>query len=123
MANENRNANQLQILNISDKQLYKNRKWRWYSDIQILYICITVTVALPSWGTPGTCLCTPLDTSKYCRQSLRPFCVTYKHQFPNIQFGVTVIIKIISQQLKLHVQDEVLLCISWSIRKKGIMEN
>lgn len=28
MANENRNVNQLQILNISDKQLYKNRKWR-----------------------------------------------------------------------------------------------
>lgn len=28
MANENRNANQLQILSISDKQLYKNRKWR-----------------------------------------------------------------------------------------------
>lgn len=28
MTNENRNANQLQILNISDKQLHKNSKWR-----------------------------------------------------------------------------------------------
>lgn len=87
-------------------------------DLQILCICITVALL-----SRGVCLCAPLDTSKYSHWSLRPFCGTYKRQFPNIQFGVTVMIKIISWQLELHVQDEVLLCIACSIRKKDIMKN